>query len=299
MASCTNYQEELSALLDQELKSELGAEIESHLVECADCAERFETMKRLSTLISVDSVKDLEIPDIWEGMKENVPSVCAVIEEDLSAYLDGELPPTAQKGVNNHLDECPACLDKFKHLNSTNQLLSKGLELPEGMEVDLWSSVKERLTKDCEVIRSELSAYLDQEVVATRHRSITGHLMECLPCRAKFDKMASVGDSIREHYRPEIPEDLDLWPEIKSKMRVVPFKQKEKPQQQPQKIKRARPRLSVVAAAVAAMAGFVSMAIWLSSPDYSDIKTVKAEAYLIESSFEEPANMVEAVVYEQ
>ncbi len=302
MATCANYQEDLSALLDDELKNDEKVGLETHLTECKDCAVRFESLKQLNTFLSAESVSGLVVPDIWASIKEAgiLPSVCDVIDEDLSAYLDGELPPAAQDGVKQHLADCSVCLEKFKQLNMTNQLLSKGLVLPDGVEIDLWSSVKNRLTKDCDVIETELSSYLDQEVVTNRHRAVTTHLMDCLPCREKFEAMSVVGDAIRQHYKPVIPEDLDLWPEIKNKMRVVPFKPREqKPEKREQKPKRPRPRLSVMAAAAAAILGFGSIALWLSAPDDSDFPKISAESYLIESSFEEPANAIEAVVYDQ
>ncbi|MBX9696187.1 MAG: zf-HC2 domain-containing protein [Cyanobacteria bacterium] len=302
MVTCANYQEDLSALLDDELKANEKTDLETHLTECKDCASRFESLKQLNSFMTQESFGGLVVPDIWASIKEagKLPSVCDVIDEDLSAYLDGELPPAAQDGVKQHLADCTVCLEKFKRLNTTNQLLSKGLVLPDSIEIDLWSSVKNRLTKDCDVIETELSSFLDQEVVANRHRAITTHIMDCLPCREKFEAMSQVGEALREHYKPVIPEDLDLWPEIKNKMRVVPFKPREqKPEKREQKPKRARPRLSVVAAAAVAILGFGSIALWLSAPDDSDFPKISAESYLIESSFEEPSNAVEAVVYDQ
>jgi len=309
MVSCIDFQEDLSALLDDELKGTEKTELESHLSECDECTSRFETLKSLSTFLGKgfeppesDGESESAMPDIWSKIKDELPSVCLVIEEDLSAYLDGELPPAAQEGVNEHLNGCSECLDKFKLLNATNQLLSKGLELPESVDVDLWNAVKKRLTEDCEIIASELSSYVDQEVATMRHRAITAHLLECHPCRTSFDGMTKVGEVIREHYKPVIPEDLDLWPGIKAKMRVVPFAAKTSQQQLPQqqKPKTSRPRWSVMAVAAAAVTAlFSTLAFWLSSPDYADGPNVTAESYLIESSFTEPTDVVEAVVYDQ
>lgn len=304
MVSCIDFQEDLSALLDDELKGTDKTELESHLSECDECTSRFETLKSLSSFLSKGAEKcEADMPDLWSKLKDELPSVCLVIEEDLSAYLDGELPPAAQEGVNEHLNSCSECLDKFKLLNSTNQLLSKGLELPESIDVDLWNAVKKRLTEDCEIIASELSSYVDQEVATMRHRAITAHLLECHPCRANFDGMTKVGEVIREHYQPVIPEDLDLWPGIKAKMRVVPFAAKtsqQVPANKQQNKKTGRPRWSVMAVAAAAVTAlFSTLAFWLSSPDYADGPNVTAESYLIESSFTEPTDVVEAVVYDQ
>jgi len=294
--ACTDYQEDLSALLDDELGSDEHEDITGHLTECGDCAARFETIKSLSGLLTKESCKIAEMPDLWESLKDELPSVCVVIEEDLSAYLDGELPAAAQEGVKHHLDDCSKCLDKFKMLNSTNQLLSKGLALPEEIVVDLWAGVKKRLDSDCETVREDLSAYADQEVDSGRHRFITSHLIDCVPCRDTYESVTKVGDLIKEHYKPVIPENLNLWPGIKMKMQVVPFTPRE---QKATKKKKIRPRFAVMVGAAAAVVGLLgSLAVWLGSPDDFQFPTISPEQYLIESSFQEPTDSAEAVVYE-
>jgi len=295
---CTDYQEDLSALLDDELGADEHQDVTGHLTECTDCAARFETIKSLSGFLNKESSKIDMMPDLWDSLKDELPSVCLVIEEDLSAYLDGELPSAAQEGVKRHLDECAECLNKFKLLNSTNQMLSKGLALPEGLEIDIWSGVKDRLDSDCESVRDDLSAYADQEVDSGRHRFITSHLIDCLPCRDSYESVTKVGDLIKENYKPKIPENLNLWPGIKMKMQVVPFTPREQ-QQQPKTKKKIRPRFAVMVGAAAAVIGILgSLAVWLSAPDDIQFPSISPEQYLIESSFQEPTDSAEAVVYE-
>lgn len=293
--TCTDYQEDLSALLDNELGVNESKDLTNHLGDCDDCASRFETVKSLSSLLTKECSNIIEMPDLWASLKDELPRICLVIEEDLSAYLDGELPSAAQEGVKKHLDECAECLDKFRLLNSTNQLLSKGLALPADIEVDIWSKVKDKLESDCETVRDDLSAYADQEVDSTRHRFITSHLIECVPCRETYEGITKVGDLLKAHYAPKIPENLNLWPGIKVKMQVVPFT----PREQQKTKKKVRPRVAVMAAAAAAVVGLLgSLALWLSSPDEQLVATVSPEQYLIESSFQEPTDSAEAVVYE-
>ncbi|MBX9668786.1 MAG: zf-HC2 domain-containing protein [Candidatus Obscuribacterales bacterium] len=292
--ACTDYQEELSALLDNELDESTNTDVTNHLTECSDCASRFETIKSLSSLLIKECTNIIEIPDLWDKLKDDLPSLCSVIDEDLSAYLDGELPSAAQEGVKHHLDDCKPCLEKFKQLNATNQALSKGLSLPDGIEIDIWSAIKNKLDTDCDGVRDDLSAYADQEVDSTRHRFITSHLIECVPCRQSYEKVTAVGDLLKEHYKPQIPENLNLWPGIKVKMQVVPFT----PRQSKSK-KKVRPRFAVMVGAAAAVVGLLgSLALWLSLPDDFQFPTVSPEQYLIESSFQEPTDSAEAVVYE-
>lgn len=297
--SCEKYRIELSALLDEQLDKQLKSEVEGHLSSCTDCSQEMETLKSLCQLMAREMEPDnVEMPDLWAKMKDQVPTVCQVMDEDLSAYLDGELPAPAQEGVNAHLKECPDCLAKFKTLNSTNQFISKGLELPAEINVDLWPAVKSRLNEDCALIHTELSPYIDQEVATLRHRAITTHLVDCQGCRDEFNRLSSVGEAIREHYKPDIPEDFDLWPGIKSQLQVVQFTPRSTNQQQ-QKAKPGMRRAYWMSAAAAVVLGIIGFgSFWLMSPGTSSIKTVSAEDYLIESALTEPAGSAEAVLYE-
>lgn len=293
------FREELSAFFDNELSTDDRTQMEERLTECKESANQFENLKVLSTLIK-DSTEEVEVPDIWNAIKDDLPPVEELVEDDLSAYLDGELPQAAADGVKLHLEENEELMEKFKLLNKTNQLLSKSMELPEDIEVNLWDDIKARLTTDCEIIRSELSPYLDQEVVTHRHRAITAHLVDCLDCRNQFETMSSVGNIINEHYTCEVPEDLDLWPDVKKKLKVVPFRQKKSKQAKQAQPVLLRPRVRVMAVAAAAVIGLLgTVAIWLASPDDQEFIPITAEEYLIESSFEETSNVAEAVIYEQ
>ena len=298
--SCLKVKPELSALLDAQVSGSLKSELEEHLVGCQECAAEFEGLSALQGFMaSAFDETHFETADIWSKLAESLPSVCDVIQEDLSAYLDGELTAPAQEGVNLHLKECETCLESFTALNATNRLLVKGLELPAASEVDLWSGVNARLNADCALIDNELSAYLDQEVVTLRHRAITKHLTDCQNCRDEFAHLTNVGDLIRDSYKPEIPADFDLWPGIKSKLAVVQFTPKTQPQVAAKTGIHKRYYVGAAVAACFAMV-FGLGAVWLNSPDQaSSIRPVSAEAYLINSSLLEPTDKAEAVLYEE
>jgi len=298
--SCLKVKSELSALLDAEVSGGLKSELEEHLLGCQECAAEYESLTVLKTYIDKGFDEEhFETPDIWAKLAERLPSVCDVIQEDLSAYLDGELTAPAQEGVNIHLKECETCLESFKALNATNRLLVKGFELPAAQVVDLWGGVNARLNADCALIDNELSAYLDQEVVTLRHRAITKHLTDCQNCRDEFSHLSMVGDLIRDSYKPDIPEGFNLWPGIKSKLAVVQFTSKSQPKGV---VKTGIHKRYYIGAAVAASFAMVFGlgAVWLNSPEQaSSIRPVSAEAYLINSSLLEPADKAEAVVYEE
>lgn len=294
--TCEPYRSELSAFLDGQLDAQRQLDIQGHLDSCEDCREESQTLKRLTKFLG-DKMqsRNLEVPDLWPGIAAAMPSICEVMQEELSAYLDGELTPAAQEGVNKHLKDCEVCLGSFKSLNAANLMLSRGLELPLSLNVDLWPAVKAQLNEDCALIKSELSAYVDQEVVNLRHRNITNHLIDCHECRLEFNGLAGVGDLVRESYRPDIPHDLDLWPGILAKMQVVPFAPKVAAI--PLKAHPGRPRW-LIGAAAAAVVGLAGVAISFTIPHMQG-ETISSESYLIESALLEPSDTAEAAVYEQ
>ncbi|MFX9703741.1 zf-HC2 domain-containing protein, partial [Acinetobacter baumannii] len=80
----------------------------------------------------------MEVPELWDLMQADLPSLCEVVRDDLSACIDSDLPPPAHEGVDKHLKECLPCLSAFKELNNTSKLIAKSLELPASVKVDLW-----------------------------------------------------------------------------------------------------------------------------------------------------------------
>src|ERR1700728_693520 len=105
--ACSQYRTELSAMLDGQLEGKAQSDIRDHLTGCSGCSEELETLKKLTKFLNESmQPENVEVPDLWSGIKAQMPSVCDVMQEDLSAYLDGELTPAAQEGVNQHLKDC-------------------------------------------------------------------------------------------------------------------------------------------------------------------------------------------------
>jgi anti-sigma factor RsiW len=296
--TCIDLKEDLSCYLDNELEGGRKAEVASHLLECEDCRKEYDNLKAVSSLFSKGpGSPSLPVPDIWESLSKSLPGTCEVLKEDLSAYLDGELPLAAQEGVNDHLKACSPCAADFKRLNQTNQLISAAMELPPGVEVDLWSAVKSRLNEDCALIRSELSVFADQEVPTLRHRAITAHLLECPDCQREFNQLSQVGDLVRAHYQPSLPENFDLWPEIKRAINVIPISSAERAKPNVVTVASRKP-LALFAAACVAVGLAGAFTFVVNTPSGKKIEPVSAEAYLLESAMMEPADSAEAVVYE-
>lgn len=294
--SCTDLREELSAFVDGQVDATVNAAISVHLQSCQSCSQQMEVIKSLSRFLAQGASLE-NVPDIWERMKGDVPSVCSVIEEDLSAYLDGELSASAQEGVNKHLKECGNCLTNFRSLNVTNTFISRELELPHDVKVDIWPLIRARLNEDCALIQSELSAYADQEVVTLRHRTITSHLAECLNCRNSFNRLSLAADVIRESYKPVIPDDFDLWPDIRRKLQVVPFASKTTARKDRTRSWSRRAYLSATAAVVVGITGLVTF--FVSPLKRNNVEPISSETYLIESALNEPIQLADAVVFEE
>jgi len=298
--SCIDFKEDLSSFVDGELDQHKQSALASHLSECGLCKRSHDEFKTMAAAMQAATARIQETsPDLWSALSLKMPSVCEVVREDMSAYLDGELIAPAKEGVSEHLEQCGECRARFQELSNVTRVLSVGLQLPEAFDVDIWSGVKSRLNEDCTVIRGELSAFIDREVVTLRHREITAHLTECAECKGDFLALSATGDVLRSSYQPELPADFDLWPAIQAKMNVVQFEKKEAAANggNDRKVVPMR-RLAAVAAAV--VAGIAATMIYFNTnhSQSPSVEPITAEAYLIDQSLGEPSNVAEAAVYE-
>jgi anti-sigma factor RsiW len=297
--SCTDFKEDLSSFVDGELDQHRQSALSSHLSDCEPCKQNHEEFKKVTLLMQSATAKIQETaPDLWSALNSRMPSVCECVQEDLSAYLDGELIAPAKEGVTQHLEACGDCHAKFQELSSVTRLLSTGLLLPESFNVDIWSGIKTRLNEDCALIRTELSAFIDREVATLRHREITAHLTECGECKTEFLALSETGDALRGSYQPEIPDDFDLWPAIQGQLNVVQFERRSD-KAPPAGGRNVVPMRRLAAVAAAVVAGIAATMFYFTTqhaPDPS-VEPITAEAYLIDQSMGEPASVAEAVVY--
>lgn len=294
MSLCAQFKDDISALIDGELDASQSSELQEHLNSCADCQQQQVSLRQTSALLAQAKLASYAAcPDIWSAMASTMPPLCEVIEEDFSAYLDGELIVPAKEGVSEHLQSCKPCHGKFQDLSQVNGMLSRGLELPASLEINIWAQIKNRLDEDCQLIKDELSSFYDREVTPERHRTVTGHLLECGDCREQLTMISQAGEMLRSSYQPDFPENFDLWPEIKAKMQVVQLAPKEKRQKEFLNNKRL-----YAAAAVFVAGALAALTLFLNFGTGSSVKPVTAESYLIESALGEPADMAEAMVYE-
>ncbi len=146
--ACEKYRMELSALLDEQLDKQLKSEVEEHLSGCTDCSQEMETLKSLCQLIGREMEPDnVEMPDLWAKMKDQVPTVCQVMDEDLSAYLDGELEATQCEAIEAHCQTCPSCAAVVHGLRETIGLCRGAVaaELPDAVKQKAQRSISQLL----------------------------------------------------------------------------------------------------------------------------------------------------------
>ena len=300
MTACADFKEDISAFVDGELDAGRQSEISTHISSCGECHTFHTQMKQTSGLLAQSKLSAVaKCPDIWAAMADKMPTICQTIEEDFSAYLDGELIVPAKEGVSEHLQACSPCHGKFQDLSQVNGMLARAFELPGSIEVDLWSQIKSRLDEDCQLIRDDLSSYYDREVTPERHRTITGHLLECADCRDQLQMITQGGDLLRNHYQPDFPENFDLWPEIKAKMQVVQMAPREKRKKEGVGgVAFLRPIHVYAATAAVAIGVLAGVSLLFNVNTSPSVRPVTAESYLIESALGEPADMAEAMVYE-
>ncbi|MBY0356528.1 MAG: zf-HC2 domain-containing protein [Candidatus Obscuribacterales bacterium] len=283
-----------SDYFDGELSPGKKAELEDLFQKEEKTRVEFESFSQSITFFrSAQTDIQAKCPDLWPVLAEKLPSVCLLIQEDLSAYLDGELLAPAKEGVSEHLQSCPPCHEQFQGLSQINGLISKGLSIPSGAEADLWSQLKNRLNADCLLIKEELSSFYDREVTPPRHRAVTSHLLECAECRNQLSSITQSAELIKTHYQPDIPEEFDIWPQLKSRINVLPFAAKERRRRNFLNNRKFYGVAAAIGLGIMAATTFV-----LNFHSASTIQPVTAESYLIESALGEPAESAEAIVYE-
>jgi len=297
---CERYRSELSALIDGQLDLKLQTDMQSHITGCEECARELNTLKSLEEFLQQNIASEgLVVPELWCLMQSELPSLCDLVHDDLSAFIDNELPPPAHEGVDKHLKECLPCIAAFKELNKTSKLIARSLELSASIKVDLWPAVKARLNEDCALIQNELSAYADQEVEILRHRTITSHLVDCAECKNRFQSISSVGEFLRDSYKPDLPDNFDLWPDVRRQLQVVPITLKavQPAKENPVKAKPKNRRLYLASAAAVVVLMVASAGMFLNISKHK-VVPLSSEAYLIDSAMSQPTEIAEAVVYD-
>jgi hypothetical protein len=71
---------------------------------------------------------------------------CRQCNDELTAYIDGELSTSDAEEINRHLEKCPPCLDGYRDLKrSTALVMSHARELEPSPEI--WNNLRSRIAE--------------------------------------------------------------------------------------------------------------------------------------------------------
>jgi anti-sigma factor RsiW len=290
IATCTRHRSNFSALLDEEIEFNVKFDLQQHIGDCRECSGQLLKWREFQAFFEKCLHASIEsVPDIWSELEGKLPTVCELVREEFSAYLDDELSASAQDGVRAHLNDCQACRKQFALLSKTNDLIAAKLKEPVESKVDLWGGIKSQMSANCALIKAELSPFVDQEVPNQHHRNVATHLLECASCSSYFRELSHIGELL-QGYAPVLAEDFDLMPGIKNKMRIVPAAQEER---RPL-VKRPVIMVSLAVVGVVLLSGLIlgGFLFLLREPP----RPVTSEEYLINYCLTEPSKTIDMVV---
>ncbi|HEX7126682.1 MAG TPA: zf-HC2 domain-containing protein [Thermodesulfobacteriota bacterium] len=70
---------------------------------------------------------------------------CSTVDEQIHAYLDGELPEPARAAAERHLAGCAACRERLAAFQGLGRLLRRELSAAAGEPPSLWPAIERRL----------------------------------------------------------------------------------------------------------------------------------------------------------
>jgi hypothetical protein len=114
--------------------------------------------------------------------------------------------------------------------------------------------------------------------------------MECTNCSNALQQLTALGDFLKENHVHIVPDDLDILPGLRNRLRNIPQVQEEK------RVPNRKPLLIGALGVVAALAVFgIAASLFLLSL-HGDTRMVSSEDYLIDYALSEPSKKIEAIV---
>lgn len=217
--SCDKFLQLLSSYIDNEVNDSEKRCIEEHINACESCNAEYLMMKNLSSQVqALMNSEDIPIPDFSSSIMErlNTPQdkKCEEVAEELSAFFDGELDTVNYYSIEEHLESCETCKDKYQQLEYIRKLIKSSVE---SLDIDLWEKVYARLIQpdqlECGFVMNELSAYMDKELPGVLQRNISEHILSCKTCRKEFENIKTIQEKVKQILLWPA-EDVNLWPAI-------------------------------------------------------------------------------------
>ena len=140
-------QEELSAYLDNELSPNRHKQIETHLRTCDECSDMLSMFKK-----NRQRVANIAHP-VPLTLKDGVMAkIHTQFQDELSAYLDGELEPTMRDRMEAHLHSCDECSEMLAAFRQNRDRI-KVLEHPAPSSIE--STVMAKIRQQAGQTRKE------------------------------------------------------------------------------------------------------------------------------------------------
>ena len=120
----TQFQDELSAYLDNELAPAEHQRIAAHLHSCSACSEMLSALQQNRQMVA-----DLSHPAPSTLKDAVMAEIHTQFQDELSAYLDNELAPAEHQRIEAHLHACNECTEMLSALRENRERI-KSLEHP-------------------------------------------------------------------------------------------------------------------------------------------------------------------------
>ena len=123
---------------------------------------------------------------------------CSRIKPVLSAYLDGELSEEEKEIIEAHIEHCSDCKTELENLCELSFCLKSCAE-SSVIEADTINIVSARLD-ECNSIKEDLSAFIDNELPKSRTKEVCEHLLQCQYCRKDWENLKITGNLLKEYF---------------------------------------------------------------------------------------------------
>ena len=126
----TQFQDELSAYLDNELAPAARERVEAHLHSCDECSDMLSAFQA-----NRQRVASIAHP-VPATLKDTVMAkIHTQFQDELSAYLDNELAPAARERIEAHLHSCDECADMLTTFRQNRERV-RGIEHPAPVSIE-------------------------------------------------------------------------------------------------------------------------------------------------------------------
>jgi len=143
---CELVQGEMSNFLDGELVLASQEGVRGHLKECNVCLKQFRDLNTTNRLIAEGmNLSSKTQIDLWPLIRTQLNEDCNVIENDLSAFVDQQMPTERHRIVTAHILECPRCSETVRSFSRLGTLMENLYKPPVLVGPELLGGVKSKL----------------------------------------------------------------------------------------------------------------------------------------------------------